>query len=267
MQTEGPNRFSYNAQAVVDAKKQIVLAAEVTTQANDSAQLMPMLEAAQANSDQQPAQCTLADSGYSTAAQIAQAQEAGLEVLSPLPARVEGQDQPYHSSQFHYEPDTDTVRCPQGQSLKFHHQRHRSGLKVRVYRNHKACARCPVRGLCTTDRHGRSIDLGPHAQALARHRQKMRDPRHRELLKQRATIVEPVFGCLKEHGGFRRFSFRGRQKVTRQWQLLCAVWNLRKIHQASRQQHSPNPLTQALKSLFGCLANTFWSPRGSPGTP
>ena len=35
----------------------------------------------------------------------------------------------------------------------------------------------------------------------------------------RKAIVEPVFGQIKERRGFRRFSFRGVGKVSREWKL------------------------------------------------
>ena len=49
MKCGGGNRFAYNAQAVVDAKEQIIVATEVTTAANDMGQLVAMVGAAQAN--------------------------------------------------------------------------------------------------------------------------------------------------------------------------------------------------------------------------
>jgi transposase len=54
MKCEGGNRFAYNAQAVVDAKEQIMVAAEVTTAANDTGQLVAMVRAAQANLPESP---------------------------------------------------------------------------------------------------------------------------------------------------------------------------------------------------------------------
>ena len=89
MRTEGPNRFSYNAQAAVDSKKQIVTAAEVNNQENDQALLVPMIEAAGANTGQSCPK-TLADTGYSTGQQLAQAQARELEVLAPLNKRGRG---------------------------------------------------------------------------------------------------------------------------------------------------------------------------------
>ncbi len=46
----------------------------------------------------------------------------------------------------------------------------------------------------------------------------------------RKTTVEPVFGNLKANLGFRRFSRRGIDATSSEWQLICTVHNLMKIH-------------------------------------
>ncbi len=47
---------------------------------------------------------------------------------------------------------------------------------------------------------------------------------------QRKAIVEPAFGQIKEASlEFRRFSFRGLNKVSGEWLLVCAAHNLLKI--------------------------------------
>jgi len=45
----------------------------------------------------------------------------------------------------------------------------------------------------------------------------------------RKTIVEPVFGQIKEARGFRRFSLRGLEAVQAEWMLVAAVHNLGKL--------------------------------------
>ncbi|MGH9552786.1 MAG: transposase, partial [Terriglobales bacterium] len=57
---------------------------------------------------------------------------------------------------------------------------------------------------------------------------------------QRKAIVEPAFGQIKEASlEFRRFSFRGLQKVRGEWLLVCAAHNLLKVVRCrqSLQQH------------------------------
>jgi len=46
----------------------------------------------------------------------------------------------------------------------------------------------------------------------------------------RKSIVEPVFGQIKQARGFRRFSLRGFEKVKAEWALVCATHNLLKIY-------------------------------------
>ena len=45
----------------------------------------------------------------------------------------------------------------------------------------------------------------------------------------RKVIVEPVFGQIKQARGFRRFSFRGIEKVRAEWSFVCATHNLLKL--------------------------------------
>ena len=46
----------------------------------------------------------------------------------------------------------------------------------------------------------------------------------------RKTIVEPVFGQIKEARGFRRFLLRGIAKVRGEWSLISLTHNLLKLH-------------------------------------
>ena len=48
----------------------------------------------------------------------------------------------------------------------------------------------------------------------------------------RKSIVEPVFGQIKQARGFRRFSLRGFEKVKAEWALVCATHNLLKMYRA-----------------------------------
>ena len=50
----------------------------------------------------------------------------------------------------------------------------------------------------------------------------------------RKSTVEPVFGQVKEALGFRRFSLRGKAKVTAEWYLVCAVHDLGKLFRSGR---------------------------------
>ena len=46
----------------------------------------------------------------------------------------------------------------------------------------------------------------------------------------RKTIVEPVFGQIKQARGFRQFLLRGLEKVRGEWALICMTHNILKLH-------------------------------------
>lgn len=73
----------YNAQSAVDAKHQVIVAAEVSPSASDAILLVPMADQVTRNMDQKP-KCVLADAGYRSEANFARMQERGIEVLVPL---------------------------------------------------------------------------------------------------------------------------------------------------------------------------------------
>lgn len=58
---------------------------------------------------------------------------------------------------------------------------------------------------------------------------KLKRGAHRSRYRLRKITAEPVFGQIKEAGGFRRFLLRGLAKVREEWRLICAVHNLRKL--------------------------------------
>jgi transposase len=89
------------------------------------------------------------------------------------------------------------------------------------------------------DKHGSiaetSSDPPPAGDASPKEsmRHKLRTEAGRAVYKMRKAIVEPVFGQIKELRGFRRFSLRGKQNVSREWRLVCAVSNLLKLFRAA----------------------------------
>jgi len=231
MPCEGRKDPAYNAQAVADAQAGIIVAQAAVNAESDNAQLVPMLEETKANLGKVAAE-TVADGGYASAEQLGEAQDKGYEVLVAPGAETGGEKRgEYDSGKFAYDRATDEVLCPQGQRLGFEGIRKKGKQKpaVRSYRcQHDA--QCPVRALCSRSRRGRRIEISPQRAALARQREKRRDPVKQALLRQRKAIIEPVFGTMKQAMGFRRWTVRGLENVRTQWALLCTAFNLKKIY-------------------------------------
>lgn len=227
----------YNAQAVVSPLNPqvaprngfIITAAEVVTDPDDTAQLLPLLEQAEEMTGEKAT--TLSDGGYYSGENLARCAAAGRRVVMPE-GRRSTLKHPYHRDQFSYQEALDSYLCPQGQWLTFRGLKHRAGRgEIRLYgAGAEVCRQCPAFGVCTKDRRqGRRLEIGPHEPAIQEHRHWMATPEAKGLYKLRKELVEPVFGILKEQQGGRRFLLRGLAKVRAEWDLLGAAFNLRTL--------------------------------------
>jgi len=74
----------------------------------------------------------------------------------------------------------------------------------------------------------------PELPASWRMQEKLKTEAGRAHYKRRKAIVEPVFGWVKQVLGFRRFSLRGIEKVTGEWDLVCLAVNLKRMNSLIR---------------------------------
>ena len=170
---------AYNCQAAVDEKAQIILAADVTQEANDKNQALSMVEKIKTHTGEKP-QCITADTGYYNQDQIDCLQSQGIET--------------YIATKKQKHSDVIPV-CPRGRIPKSATAKDRMTRKLLT-----------IKGRCTYAK--------------------------------RKHVVEPVFGQIKELRRLGRFSFRGLQKVTAEWNLICLTHNLLKLYRLNGQ---PNP--------------------------
>jgi transposase len=61
-------------------------------------------------------------------------------------------------------------------------------------------------------------------------KQRLASAAGKQKYKLRQQTVEPVFGILKSVLGFRQFLLRGLEKVQLEWTLVCAAYNLKRLH-------------------------------------
>jgi len=72
--------------------------------------------------------------------------------------------------------------------------------------------------------------LPQHVTRVQRMRRKLQTKAGRAVYAARKTIVEPVFGQIKQARGFRHFLLRGLAKVRGEWALVCLTHNILKLH-------------------------------------
>jgi transposase len=229
MRCEGRNCFAYNAQAVVDDKAGVIVAADVTNQENDTGLAVPMVQQVEQNCGRQ-AEATVADAGYGSGMDIAQAATHQVNLLvRPTMDSVAARKR-FHAYNFYYEKMRDVVICPEGKDLKFARNMKQKGQTVRIFRcDHHGC---PVRAQCTKDqRQRRFVEIWSHTPAVQEMRARIQTAKAAALLQKRRGIIERVFGHIKQHEGWRRWTARGLEAVNAQWALTCCAFNLSILHQ------------------------------------
>lgn len=189
---------AYNAQAAVDCGAQVIVACAVTQEANDKRQIAPMIEKIQAGA----AACAAAQeqSGKQKSAPAAGKTQAAAKNMKP---KILSADSGYFS-----EANIATLAVAKVDAyIATGRQKH--GEKT---------APAAPRGRIPKD-------MGVK-ERMAR---KLRTLKGRATYARRKSIVEPVFGQIKEARGFRRFTFRGLAYVACEWNLICLTHNLLKV--------------------------------------
>src|SRR5215203_3134924 len=217
----------YNVQIAVDAKHHLIVEPEVVQDQNDLGQLHPMAAAAQAELAVEKLQA-VADTGYHEAGQLEKCEQAGITTYVPAGRGTSGQAPGGHlvypKTDFTYDDGQDVYRCPAGQELSRGYGGEMHGKARNYYYNVAACGACAQRAQCTTAKY-RKISRLENEDVVER--QAARVVEKPEVVAQRKTIVEHVFGTLRL-GGHDEFLCRGLQKVRAEFSLSALSYNLRR---------------------------------------
>ena len=237
MGKNGSFDYAYNAQISVDADLQIIVAQHVSQNANDKQEVAPALRALQETTDQLPEKLS-ADNGYWSGDNLQALEQSGTdayiatdkgEKTHKIP--LDSSDRKLVKADFDYHEADNTFTCPEGQILTMKRE---SQDGSRVYQgSSEGCADCPLHSRCCQSAKGeaRTIttdDKEPLRQQMA---SKMATEAAKVIYGKRKTIVEPVFGQIKNNG-FRGFSLRGKEKVAGEFSMVCTAHNFKKIAKA-----------------------------------
>lgn len=85
------------------------------------------------------------------------------------------------------------------------------------------------RGLADLDPHREPEELAPTATSQERMAHRLGTLVGKTLYRLRKQTVEPVFGIIKEAMRFRRFSLRGLEKVSLEWDLVSLAYNVKRL--------------------------------------
>ena len=235
MKTRQGIKTAYNAQIAVDESHQVIVAADVVNEEADAHQLIPMVEQAERVAGKIGK--LSADAGYSSGENLKAMDSKAIDAHIP-DANYQGKqrgkqktpgDQYFSRDQFIRDELEDCFICPAGKKLHFAYlQRVKNSEPLRLYKC-KDHHDCPLRKRCTKSAKARTITLNPHGHRFGAMRLKLDSAHGKRVYNKRKTIVEPVFGHIKETIGFKGFSLRGLWKVRGEFFLVCIAHNLRKL--------------------------------------
>ena len=244
----------YNALAMVDAKHQIIVAAEPVGAINEGEHLEEVLEQAEDNAraagmkKQILKGCTLvADTSYYSEDNIKLCEGKGIDGYLPDPHfrsrdprfppanRRRKHKALFDQEQFRFDPRRNLYVCPNGKLLRISAKNYRvQRFEGRRYLARKQdCQSCPLKSLCLQSKARRRqlyiVDRIVGRDWLGEMRRKIDSAPGRQHYSRRMAIVEPVFANITTIKRLDRFTLRGRAKVRVQWLLYALVHNIEKI--------------------------------------
>jgi len=236
----GEYDYGYNAQAAVDESSGVILAATLTNVAADVGHLPALvakvrtLRITAGLAATEPTTVS-ADAGYFSGDNVAE-DGHGLDLLIAAgrddPAETPRKAGVYAADRFGYDAAQDVWICPARKTLTL--QVTPPGATGRPsqhrYQADPAdCTACPLRAHCLKPDETHRVLVAQRNRLVGAMRFKLRQPAVRQRYARRKTIVEPVFGQLKQARGFTNLSLRGLVLATGEYLLACLAHNLGKL--------------------------------------
>lgn len=134
----------------------------------------------------------------------------------------------FYKREYHYDADSDSYRCPQGQTL-IYATTDRNGYR-HYQSDPKQCQHCPQRERCTSNANARKT-VTRHVWEGCKERTNSHRLTEggRLIYARRKETVERSFADAKQLHGYRYARFRGQEKVAAQCLMTAAAQNIKKI--------------------------------------
>ncbi|OOV19234.1 IS1182 family transposase [Flavobacterium sp. LM4] len=222
--------ISFNMQAAVDAKHNLVVATH-TINKNDRSALSAIAIEAKENLGIET-YTALVDKGYHNGKQIEICKKANITTIVAQPEQGKNKEriaEGYLISKFQYDQTTDTYTCPEGETLKttghWHKKTDSDSYEFKRYRTSK-CRECSVKQLCTSRVAGRDIDRSQYADAVEENNKRYHA--NPQLYRKRQEINEHIFGTIKRQWGYNHTNLTGLEKVNGEHSLIMLVYNIKR---------------------------------------
>jgi transposase len=223
MRTPHGHAVAYNAQTAVDAEHKLIVAFDLTNEGNDLQQLHPM--AVQGKAAVEAGEITVvADTGYSNGEHGTRCEQDKITAIVPRPETVNPKGSQYFSrNQFSYDRESDSWRCPAGETLSLYKT---SRTKQKKEYTSRACSTCALKAQCTNTARRVIVRHFYEDGREAMHRRAVADP---IWMKHRRETVEHPFGTMKWLMAGPRFLVKGLKKAKAELALGVLCYNLKRV--------------------------------------
>ena len=222
---KGTGTVGYNVPSAVDAQHHLIIDHQVTNIGNDRSQLAVMAQRARTAMQAKHLE-VVADRGYFSGEEIVACADAGITAYVPRPQTSNNQAKGlFGKRDFVYLPETNTYRCPAGQSLIWRFTTVEKGMTLHCYWS-SACKTCPLKAQCTPAAQ-RRIKRWEHEAVIDAMQQRLdHDP---DKMRIRRQTVEHPFGTLKAWMGSTHFLMRTLKHVSTEMSLHVLAYNLKRV--------------------------------------
>ncbi len=254
----GGTHLGYQVHYVVDGGKRRIIVGVLLTP-GEVIENQPMLDLvfrARFRWGLHPRQVT-GDTKYGTLENIAALETAGIRAYVPLP-NWEEQYEVWSASHFHYEPEADQYRCPQGTILQRVGEVNAATGRQLYRAPAPVCNACLVKVQCTTSTHGRTVYRHLGEEYLERVRSYQETAAYQKALRKRQVWVEPLFAEAKDWHGLRRFRLRRLWRVNCEALVIAAGQTLKRLLSKRGWGRRPLPSEAAIHWGVLCWVLVSW---------
>jgi transposase len=233
---KGPHdpRARYKHHRVVDDRCGVITAVETTAgNVEENAKLMALVDQHEKNTSWQ-VETVVADTQYGTVDNFRACQQRGIAShmadLSVSQSQRPQNQGIFGIEQFVYDPQTDTYRCPAGQTLT--RRKHKKQRQAYEYACPAAtCRTCSMRRQCTRAKGGvaRTIKRHDDQEAVDKAKEQSHSRAAKRDRQRRKWLMEGSFGDAATHHGFKRARWRRLWRQRIQDLLIATVQNLRTL--------------------------------------
>jgi transposase len=236
--SSGKIRPSYNVQVALEADSGLIVASQTTETPDDHEHLVPLVKKAEENTGIKPEKVD-ADSGYYSNASVGALEREHIDTCIPdtntagcirrgKDIKSDKSSTKYTQDKFRYCPEEDVYICPQQKKLSYQGEAKLAHKRIKEYSCIETCSSCPDRTICLTHPQAqyRTLIVDPQHKTLLLTQEKFKKEQYRQRYKQRAGLIERVFGHFKKNLRFTQFHLRSKAKADVETALLCIGFNL-----------------------------------------